>query len=79
MYGEPAERVVYQSTPIENIFTTPVQTPFYQFDYMDINRPLTEWEQKLQSMMYNNDMKQGVYIMNDEGMVIHNGVIPLVS
>lgn len=79
MYGEPAERVVYQSTPIENIFTTPVQTPFYQVDYMDINRPLTEWEQKLQSMMYNNDMKQGVYIMNDEGMVIHNGVIPLVS
>jgi hypothetical protein len=29
--------------------------------------------------MYNPGMKPGVYIMDDDGIVIHNGVVPLVS
>jgi hypothetical protein len=79
--NENQDQFVVGGKPSEPIYAMPQQTAtpvVHISDYLNMES-FTPWEKELQSIMYNPGMKPGVYIMDDDGIVIHNGVVPLVS
>ena len=81
--NENQDKFIVGGKPSEPIYPMPTNNPIVSpvvhiSDYLNMDS-FSPWEKELQSIMYNPGMKPGVYIMDDDGIVIHNGVVPLVS